>query len=143
MGMIFRDKASRGLRAISKLSTDKLMLRTALLTMCLTGRTLDWLLQVRVGDWPDPTACLPSMPPRYVPEYDAIVYWPEAIADLPTQPEQTADLFEPVSPVWVLPLPDPLIPWWRELAHRSGVPAILPGKPDCGSAKSAICNRKM
>ncbi len=117
--MIFRDTAPSGSFAITQLSTDKLMLRTALLTMCLTGRTLDWLLQVRVGDWPDATACLPSMPPRYVPERDAIVYWPEAIPDLPTQPEQAADLFEAVSAVWVLPLSEPLIPWWREVASRS------------------------
>ncbi|MGH2520891.1 MAG: hypothetical protein ACRDH2_00170 [Anaerolineales bacterium] len=118
VGMIFRDTAPSGSFAITRLSTEKLLLRTALLTLCLTGRTLDWLLQVRVGDWPDPAACLPSMPPCYVPAYDAIVYWPEAIPELPTQPEQTADLFEPVSPVWVLPLPDPLLHWWRELAHR-------------------------
>lgn len=120
VGMVFRDKAPSGSFAITKLSMEKLMLRTALLTMCLTGRSLDWLLRVRIGDWPNSAECLPSrsMPPRYVPECDAIVYWPEAIPDLPTQPEQTADLFEPVSPVWVLPLPDPLIPWWHELANR-------------------------
>ncbi len=118
IGMIFRGTTLSGSFAIAKLSTEKLMLRTTLSTICLTGRTLDWLLRVRVGEWPDPTVSLPSMPPRYVSEYDAIVYWPEAIPDLPTQPEQTADLFEPISPAWVLPLPEPLIPWWRELAKR-------------------------
>lgn len=118
VGMIFRDTMPSGQFALTKLTTDKLMLRTALLTMCLTGRTLEWFLRVRVGDWPDATAGLPSMLPRYVADNDAIVYWPEAYPNLPTQPEQTADLFEPISPAWVLPLPEPLIPWWHELAKR-------------------------
>jgi hypothetical protein len=104
---------------LDALNDERLGIRTAILSLYLTGRSLEWLLRVEVGRWPEVESSDYKLPaPRYVPERDSILYWPEAIPDLPTHTEHSADLFEPVSPVWVLPLPEPLVPWWRELARR-------------------------
>lgn len=96
-------------------------LRTLLLTLCLTGRSPEWLVRVELGEWPAAEAFGPQSPPRYVPDRAAIVYWPDAIPDLPTEPQRAADLFEAVSPYWVLPLPEILIPRWQALAQGRAV----------------------
>jgi integrase len=112
---------------LETLDTRRLALRTAMLSLFLTGRGADWLASVCVGPWPPATGFGRGSPPVYSPEHDAIAYWPEAIPSLPQHPERATDLFEPISPVWVLPLPGELIPWWRELARRRS-----PGQPALG-----------
>jgi integrase len=102
-------------------------LRTLLLTLCLTGRSSEWLTKVELGEWPAADAFGPQSPPRYVPECAAIVYWPDAIPALPTEPQHAADLFEVVSSYCVLPLPELLIPRWQALAQgRATGERLLP-----------------
>lgn len=57
--MIFPDNALSGSLAMTKLRTEKLVF--APLRMRLTGRALDWPLQVLVRDWPARMARLPSI----------------------------------------------------------------------------------
>lgn len=131
--LIYQSPRSARSVHIPDLPSERLGLRTAMLSLLLTGRSARWLTQVRKGRWPDPTTATPEFAPTYVPEHDAIVYWPEAIADLPTHPERAADLYESVSPVWILPLPHVLAPWWREAAHR-----LAEGEPILGVSEAQV-----
>jgi len=100
------------------LDETKLGLRTLILSILLTGRDSDWLLQIVVGKCSETEKNPGSTIPTYFPECDAIAYFPTAAPDLPTTPLHHPDLYEPVSEIWWLPLPQPLIPLWRELASR-------------------------
>ncbi|MCC7360826.1 MAG: hypothetical protein IT317_15190 [Anaerolineales bacterium] len=119
--------------SLETLDTTRLALRTAMLSLFFTGRSADWLTSVCVGPWPPAAGFGPASPPLYSPEHDAIAYWPEAISSLPLHPERATDLFEPISPIWLLPLPAALVPWWRELARRRS-----PGQPVLGVTKREI-----
>lgn len=103
---------------LETLDTTRLALRTAMLSLFLTGRSAEWLVSVCLGTWPQAPSFGPGSPPIYAAEHDAVAYWPEAVPELPKYPERATDLFELVTPIWVLPLPAALVPWWRELARR-------------------------
>lgn len=110
---------------VGSLDDNRLRIRALTLSIMFTGRASDWLSQITQGNWSDITnGTDPVSTPRYVAEIDAIAYRPEAIPNLPKSPLRTADLFEPISAIWMLPLPTQLIPWWREMARRTA-----PGKP--------------
>ena len=89
----------------------RLAIATLALSVAAAGRSASWLLNVRAGCWSHLQVDSElARTPRYAPELDALVYIPEAIPQIPAHPQRAVDLFEPVSPLWILPLPTVLIP---------------------------------
>ena len=120
-----------GRKRLAEIDFDRLSIRACLMAMILTGRSADWLCRVVVGELPELGTVRPTSAPIYAPQADAIVFWPETMPELPTQPERAADLFEPVVNSGLIPLPGCVAYLWRECArHRGPGQSVLGIQPE-------------
>lgn len=86
------------------------------LSLLLTGRTLDWLLEIVVDNNLDLEKQSPQQKSIYSPKRDAILYPPLTFEDITQPPTFRPHLLRKVNSLWILPLPYQLISYWRLIA---------------------------
>jgi len=98
---------------------DDLELRTLILAIALTGRSLKWLLSIVVSDEINLDGQLTT--PQYIPKRDMLIFSPEVLAQLPKGAERTDDLFVPTNANSAFSIPEILLLDFRTLAERRDV----------------------
>lgn len=94
-------------------------LRALYATLIFTGRELEWLLDVRLGNIQKDQIDSQVPHPIYDPEKNAIFYTPHSFSDIARPPRYRVESCIPVKYVWCLPLGSLLGSLWQVIAKRT------------------------